>query len=88
MKTKRELQKIITQEKSAVLIVNTHSRRGERSFFRAVDEVTKRGINIIASYPVRQPDRLPQVVKEAMRRKGSLVLSAAEMGRLARSSTY
>ena len=74
MKTKTELQKIIAQEKSAVLVVNTHSRRGERSFFRAVDELTKRGINITASYPVRQPDRLPQVVKEAMRRKGSLVI--------------
>ena len=74
MKTKRELQKIITQEKSAVLVVNTHSRRGERLFFKAVDELTKRGINISASYPVHQPDRLPQIVKEAIRRKGSLVI--------------
>ena len=74
MKTKTELHRIIAQEKSAILIVNTHSRRGERSFFRAVDELTKRGINIIASYPVRQPDRLPQVVKEAMLREGSLVI--------------
>jgi diacylglycerol kinase (ATP) len=74
MKTKRELQKTLTEEKSAVLVVNTHSRRGERLFFRAVDELTKRGINIIASYPVRQPDHLPQVLKEAIRRKGSLVI--------------
>lgn len=74
MKTKQELQKIIAEEKSAVLVVNTHSRRGERLFFRAVDELTRRGINIIASYPVRQPDRLPEVMKEAMRRKGSLVI--------------
>src|ERR1043165_1877282 len=74
MKTKRELQKIITQEKSAVLVVNTHSRRGERLFFRAVDELTRRGINIVASYLVHQPDRLPQIVKEAIRRKGSLVI--------------
>ena len=74
MKTKTELHKNITQEKSAVLIVNTHSRRGERMFFRAVDELTKRGIDLIASYPVRQPERLPQVAQEAIRRKGSLVI--------------
>jgi len=74
MRTKKELQKIIEKEKSAVLVVNTHSRRGERLFFRALDELTKRGINITASYPVRHPDRLPAIMKEAIRREGSLVI--------------
>lgn len=74
MRTKKELHKIIEKEKSAVLVVNTHSRRGERLFFRALDELTKRGINITASYPVRQPDRLPAIIKEAIRRQGSLVI--------------
>src|SRR5215470_7377585 len=82
MKTKRELQKLVTEEKSAVLVANTHSRRGERLFFRAVDELSNRGINIIASYPVRQPDRLPQVVKEAIRRKVSLVIVGGGDGTL------
>jgi diacylglycerol kinase (ATP) len=74
MRTKKELHKIIEKEKSAVLVVNTHSRRGERLFFRALDELTKRGINITASYPVRHPDRLPAIMKEAIRRQGSLVI--------------
>jgi len=74
MKTKRELQKLLAEEKSAVLVVNTHSRRGERLFFRAVDELTKKGIDLVAAYPVHQPDRLPEIVKEAIRRKGSLVI--------------
>ena len=74
MRTKKELEKILAKEKSAVLVVNTHSRKGQRLFFRAVDELTKRGINIIASYPVRHPDRLPEIMKEAIRRQGSLVI--------------
>lgn len=74
MKTKSELQKIIAKERSAVLVVNTHSRKGKRLFFRALDELTKRGINITASYPVQHPERLPQVIKEATRRHGSLVI--------------
>ena len=74
MRTKKELSKLIAKEKSAVLVVNTYSRRGERLFFRAVDELTKKGINITASYPVRHPDRLPAIMKEAIRREGSLVI--------------
>jgi len=74
MKTKQELQKIIAKEKSAVLVVNTHSRKGEQLFFRAMDELTERGINITASYPVRHPDRLSAIIKEAIGRQGSLVI--------------
>jgi diacylglycerol kinase (ATP) len=74
MKTKQELQKTIAEEKSAVLVVNTHSRKGERLFFQALDELAERGVNITASYPVRHPDRLPTIIKEAIRRQGSLVI--------------
>jgi len=74
MQTKQELHTIIAKEKTAVLIVNTHSRKGERLFFRAVDELTKQGINITASYPVRHPERLPEIMKEAIQRQGSLVI--------------
>jgi YegS/Rv2252/BmrU family lipid kinase len=74
MKTKKELEKIITKEKSAVLVVNTHSRKGRRLFFQALDELAKRGINIIASYPVHHPERLPAIMKEALRHQGSLVI--------------
>ncbi len=74
MRTKTELHKIIAKEKSAVLVVNTYSRWGGRLFFRALDELTKRGINITASYAVRHPDRLPAIMKEAISRAGSLVI--------------
>jgi len=74
MRTKKELEKILAQDKSVVLVVNTHSRKGRRLFFQALDELTKRGINIIASYPVHHPERLPEVMKEAIGRQGSLVI--------------
>jgi len=74
MMTKKELEKILAEEKSAILVVNTHSRKGQRLFFQALDELTKRGINIIASYPVHHPERLPEVMKEAIGRQGSLVI--------------
>ncbi len=74
MKTKRELDQRIKKEKSAVLIVNTYSRRGEKLFFKALDALQESGITITASYPIRHPDRLPEVVKEAIKRKGDLVI--------------
>ena len=74
MRTKSELQKIIAKEKSAVLVVNTHSRKGQRLFFHVLDELTKRGINVIASYPVHRPELLPEIMKEAIRQQGSLLI--------------
>lgn len=74
MRTKQELDNLIAKERSAVLVVNTYSRRGERLYSHAVDELTKRGITITAAYPVRHPDRLPAIMKEAIRREGSLVI--------------
>lgn len=74
IKTKKELGIRIKKAKTAVLIVNTYSRRGEKLFFRALDELQMQGVTITASYPVRHPDRLPEIVKEAIRRKGDLVI--------------
>lgn len=59
---KRELEQIIRTHKQAVLIVNTHSRKGEKYFFRALDLLQMQGIDIVASYPVRKPERLRECV--------------------------
>ena len=74
MRTKKELERTLAKEKSAVLVINTHSRKGQRLFFQALDELTKQGINITASYPVHQSERLHEVVREAIQRQGSLVI--------------
>jgi diacylglycerol kinase (ATP) len=74
METKHALEQQIKQERSAVLVVNTHSRRGQRLFFKALDALEQRGIHVTASYPVRHPDRLPEVIQEAIARGNKLVI--------------
>ncbi len=66
MKSKREQEQMIQSEKKAVLIVNTHSRKGERHFFKAMDLLNERGIDVIESYPVRKPERMKQIVQDVI----------------------
>ncbi|MCU0653645.1 MAG: YegS/Rv2252/BmrU family lipid kinase, partial [Candidatus Pacebacteria bacterium] len=56
------------------LIVNTHSRSGENLFFRAMDGLEDRSIILAAAYPVRDPKRLPEFVKEAIGRGHKLII--------------
>lgn len=70
----KELDYKIKEAKTAVLIVNTYSRRGEKLFFRAMDGLEARGIKLAAAYPVRHPKRLPEFVKEAVGRGHKLII--------------
>ena len=74
MHTKQELEQQIQEERSAVLVVNTHSRRGQQFFFKAVNLLEQRGVRVTASYPVRHPERLPEVIQEAIARGNKLVI--------------
>ncbi|WP_319580264.1 YegS/Rv2252/BmrU family lipid kinase [uncultured Methanospirillum sp.] len=74
MKSKRKLEQIIHSEKKAVLIVNTHSRKGERLFFKAMDLLNERGIDVIESYPVRKPERIKQIVQDVIDEGHSLII--------------
>lgn len=71
---KQLLEHSIKKERSAVLIINTHSRKGKRFYDAALDELTKRGVSIVSSYPVRYPERLPEVVQEAINRGNKLIV--------------
>jgi diacylglycerol kinase (ATP) len=50
----------------AALIVNTRSRSGERTFFKALDRLEELGIALGATYAVRDPVRLPETVREVL----------------------
>jgi diacylglycerol kinase (ATP) len=50
----------------AALIVNTRSRSGERVFFRALDRLQELGVPLGATYPIRDPVRLPETVREVI----------------------
>ena len=74
--------------KSAVLIVNTHSRSGQNLFFRAMDGLEARGVKLEASYPVRDTRRLPEIVKEAIGRGHKLIIIGGGDGTISSAVDY
>jgi len=50
----------------AALIVNTRSRSGERTFFEALDRLADMGVQLGATYAIRDPVRLPETVREVL----------------------
>src|SRR5918912_697692 len=50
----------------AALIVNTRSRTGERTFFRALDRLQELGVPLGVTYAIRDPARLPETVREVL----------------------
>lgn len=50
----------------AALVVNTRSRTGEKTFFRALDRLQDLGVPLGATYAIRDPVRLPETVREVL----------------------
>jgi len=50
----------------AALIVNTRSRTGEKTFFRALDKLQELGVPLGVTYAIRDPARLPETVREVL----------------------
>lgn len=71
---KQDMEKGIRKEGSVILIVNAHSRKGERFFSRAKDMLVSRGVYLAASFSVRDPERLPEVVRDAIACKCKLII--------------
>jgi YegS/Rv2252/BmrU family lipid kinase len=68
--------------KKAVLIVNAHSRRGRALFREAVEKLRAAGIELIASYAVRDPAKLVPKVREAVRDGAPMVIVGGGDGSL------
>lgn len=71
---KQSLDAEIRAARRAVLVVNTHSRQGRRLYAVAKRLLIERGIELVASYPVRNPVRLPEIVQEAIAQGHRLVI--------------
>lgn len=76
------LTQTIQHELTAVVIVNAYSRLGERHFQHILQALQQRGIRVVASYPVRDPGRLSEVTREAMRHGCHLVIVGGGDGTL------
>ncbi|HEV2570152.1 MAG TPA: YegS/Rv2252/BmrU family lipid kinase [Beijerinckiaceae bacterium] len=60
--------------REAVLIVNTRSRRGRKLYARAKVALATHGVVLSATYPVRDPGRLPEIVQGVVARGAVLVI--------------
>jgi YegS/Rv2252/BmrU family lipid kinase len=56
----------IKAERRAVLVVNTHSRRGRQLYGAAKRLLVQQGYQLEAAYPVRNPARMPEIVAAAV----------------------
>jgi YegS/Rv2252/BmrU family lipid kinase len=65
---KAALEDQIRRDRRAVLVVNTHSRRGNARFREAERLLKVRGFTLDGVYPVRQAERLPDIIREAIGR--------------------
>jgi YegS/Rv2252/BmrU family lipid kinase len=66
--SKADLEAIVQRERRAVLVVNTHARNGQAKFEKAKSLLEQRGITLDSSFAVRDPDRLPEIVENAIHR--------------------
>ena len=67
---KAALERDIKQARRAVLVVNTRSRQAARAYAEAKKRLTEAGVTLDAAYPVRNAERLPEIVRSEVA-KGS-----------------
>lgn len=60
------LDQTIRADRRAVLIVNTRSRRAQWLYAEAKELLIEHGVLLDATYPVRDPARLPEIVQQAI----------------------
>ena len=58
------LEQDIKESRRAVLVVNTRSRHGARAYSEAKRLLAEAGMALDAAYPVRDAERLPEIVRE------------------------
>ena len=68
--------------RSAVLVVNAHSRRGRALFREAVRKLEAAGIELIAAHAVRDPKQLIPTMKEAVRSGAPMIIVGGGDGSL------
>lgn len=72
----------------AVLIVNTKSRRGREWFHKAETTLRRDGLELIETFALRDPSRLPHVTEEAVKKKAPLIIVGGGDGTLSAVTRY
>ena len=68
--------------KEAVLIVNAHSRKGRQLFKEARAKIEEQGIGLIAAHALKDPRKLPDTVREAVRNGAPMIIVGGGDGSL------
>jgi YegS/Rv2252/BmrU family lipid kinase len=68
--------------REAVLVVNAHSRKGQKLFKRARRLIAEAGIRLISAHPVHDPARLNDTVRQAVRDGAPMVIVGGGDGSL------
>lgn len=68
--------------RSAVLIVNAKSRRGQKLFAEACSKLRAAGIDVIAAHPLKDPTKLDGCVKEAVASGAPMIIVGGGDGSL------
>ncbi len=74
--------------KKAALIINTHSRKGQKLFFDSIEILEKEGVEIEKSYPARTPEILHESIIEAIAKGYKLVIVGGGDGTLSSVVKY
>lgn len=71
---KQQLNTLISEQRTAALIVNARARRGALWFRNARKLLQEAGFKLTASYAIKDPVRLPEVVQHAIDSGAKLVI--------------
>jgi diacylglycerol kinase (ATP) len=83
MRTKQELQKDIRKHRTAVLIVNTKSRKGGLLFREAQRMLAEKGITLTKTYAVKNPEFMDVTIKKILRTNPDLIIVGSGDGTMA-----
>lgn len=71
---KARLDEAIRAERQAVLVVNTRSRSGRELYSNATRLLARAGLRVEQAYPLRDPVRLPEIVRDAIAQGSKLII--------------
>jgi diacylglycerol kinase (ATP) len=80
MRTKEQLTDDIRDHKRAVLVVNTHSRRGRLLYETAKERLAGAGFTLLGACAVDRPRELPRILAEGLALKPDLLVAGGGDG--------
>lgn len=82
MKSKQQLEQSIRKTRQAVLLVNTHSRKGRLLFEAAKSKLEARGYTLIKTFKITQPRQMERTIARAMALQPELLVVGSGDGTL------